>query len=119
MSIPSTDRRRPLIAVFLAALISQNAIALPYVRRNGVRSIPDFFVGDILKTTPGRFAMVDLAHVVVAFHIWALSEARELKIMRWWAASIVMTFAVGIASAIPFFLLAREQALISAGRTNP
>ena len=58
-----------------------------------------------------RFAMVDLMYVVIGFHIWAFSEARKLHIIRWWVASFVLTFGVGIATAIPFFLLARDRAV--------
>ncbi|MFI7004691.1 DUF2834 domain-containing protein [Nocardia sp. NPDC050175] len=101
-------RRPTLIATLVAAFVTQNSIALPYVRRNGPKSALDFFVGDIYKTVPGRFAMVDLAFVVLGFHVWAFSEARRLGIMRWWAISFVLTFSVGIATAIPFFLLVRD-----------
>ena len=104
-------RRRSLMATFVAALVTQNAIAIPYVKENGPKSVLDFFVGDIHKTTPGRFAMVDLVYVVIGFHIWAFSEAKKLHIIRWWVASFVLTFGVGIATAIPFFLLARDRAL--------
>lgn len=107
----STWQRRSLIAIFLSAFVSQNAIALPYVRENGWRSVADFFVGDITRTTPGRFAMVDLTFVVLGFHAWAFGEARRLGIVRWWAVSLILTFGVGIATAIPFFFLARERAL--------
>lgn len=101
-------RRPTLIATLIAAFITQNSIALPYVRRNGPRSALDFFVGDIHKTVPGRFAIVDLAFVVFGFHVWAYAEARRLGIVRWWVVSFVLTFAVGIATAIPFFLLVRD-----------
>ncbi len=114
MTTTDTDqkwRERSLLVVFVTALVSQNAIAIPYVRRNGPESVKDFFVGDILKTTPGRFAMVDLTFVVIGFHLWAFAEARRLRILPWWAASVVLTFGVGIATAIPFFFLARERAL--------
>ena len=104
-------RRRSLMATFVAALVTQNAIAIPYVKENGPKSVLDFFVGDIHKTTPGRFAMVDLMYVVIGFHIWAFSEAKKLHIIRSWVASFVLTFGVGIATAIPFFLLARDRAL--------
>ena len=104
-------RRRSLMATFVAALVTQNAIAIPYVKENGPKSVLDFFVGDIHKTTPGRFAMVDLVYVVIGFHIWAFSEAKKLHIIRWWVASFVLTFGVGIATAIPFFLLARDRAV--------
>jgi len=107
-------RQRALLVIFLTAFISQNAIALPYVRKNGPRSVADFFVGDILRTTPGRFAMTDLGFVVIGFHTWAFGEAKRLGFLRWWAASIVLTFGVGIATAIPFFFLARERALARA-----
>lgn len=112
---PSPIRERSLLAVFLAAFVTQNAIAIPYVRENGWRSVADFFGGDILKTTPGRFAMVDLTYVVVAFHLWAVVEAKNLGILRWWIASVILTFGVGIATAIPFFFLVRERALRVAG----
>ncbi|CAM2962506.1 uncharacterized protein DUF2834 [Williamsia muralis] len=111
---PTTNdiwRRRSLMVTFVAALVTQNAIAIPYVRENGPKSVLDFFIGDIHKTTPGRFAMVDLMYVVIGFHIWAFSEAKKLHIIRWWVASFVLTFGVGIATAIPFFLLARDRAL--------
>lgn len=104
----SSWRRPTLIATLVAAFITQNSIALPYVRRNGPKSALDFFVGDIYKTVPGRFAMVDLGFVVLGFHLWAFSEARRLGIVRWWAISFVLTFSVGIATAIPFFLLVRD-----------
>ncbi|QBS39548.1 DUF2834 domain-containing protein [Nocardia sp. CS682] len=101
-------RRPTLIATLIAAFITQNSIAVPYVQRNGPKSVLDFFVGDIYKTVPGRFAMVDLGFVVLGFHAWAFAEARRLGILRWWAASFVLTFSVGIATAIPFFLLVRD-----------
>ncbi|APA99970.1 DUF2834 domain-containing protein [Nocardia seriolae] len=101
-------RRPTLIATLIAAFVTQNSIALPYVRRKGPKSALDFFVGDIYKTVPGRFAMVDLIFVVLGFHLWAFAESRRLGIMRWWAASFALTFTVGIATAIPFFLLARD-----------
>ncbi|ORM37640.1 DUF2834 domain-containing protein [Williamsia sp. 1135] len=106
-----TWRRRSLAATFVAAFVTQNAIAVPYVKENGPKSVLDFFVGDIHKTVPGRFAMVDLLYVVVGFHLWAIVEAKKLGIIRWWVASFVMTFGVGIATAIPFFLLARDLAV--------
>lgn len=114
MTTTDTDqkwRERSLLVVFVAALVTQNAIAIPYVRSNGPESVKDFFVGDILRTTPGRFAMVDLTFVVIGFHLWAFAEARRLRILPWWAASVALTFGVGIATAIPFFFLARERAL--------
>lgn len=104
-------RERALLVIFLAAFVTQNAIALPYVRKNGLRSVADFFVGDTFKTTPGRFAAADLGFVGVGFHTWAFGEAKRLGILRWWAASMVLTFGVGIATGIPFFLLARERAV--------
>ncbi|WP_334024582.1 DUF2834 domain-containing protein [Nocardia terpenica] len=88
----SSWRRPTLIATLVAAFITQNSIALPYVWRNGPKSVLNFFVGDIYKTVPGRFAMADLAFVVLGFHIWAFSEARRLGIIRWWAITFVMTF---------------------------
>lgn len=112
-SAESPWRRRALFVVFVSALVHQNALAVPYVRENGWRSAADFFVGDILKTTPGRFALVDLTYVVLGFHVWAFTEARRLRIVPWWIASVVLTFGVGIATAIPFFFLARERALAS------
>lgn len=111
MSIPSPRRDRALGALFVAALVGQNAIAIPYVRANGWKSVADFFVGDIQKTVPGRFAMLDLAFVVLSFHVWAFTEARRLRMTGIWIVSFVMTFGVGIATAIPFFLLARERRL--------
>ncbi|GAA4659089.1 DUF2834 domain-containing protein [Gordonia humi] len=108
---PTQIARKPLFYVFLASLFTQNAIGLPYVARNGWRSTADFFVGDVWKTVPGKFAMVDLTFVVIGFHVWALGEARRLGMVRWWLASVVLTFAVGIATATPFFLLAREAAV--------
>lgn len=104
-------KRTSLAATFVAAFVTQNAIALPYVKENGPKSVMDFFVGDIHKTVPGRFAMVDLLYVVIGFHLWAFAEAKKLHIIRWWIASFVMTFGVGIATAIPFFLLARDMAV--------
>ncbi|MGB6180247.1 MAG: DUF2834 domain-containing protein [Rhodococcus sp. (in: high G+C Gram-positive bacteria)] len=104
-------RDRTLTALFAAALVGQNAIAIPYVRARGWPSVADFFVGDILKTTPGRFALFDLAFVVLSFHTWAFMEARRLGMLPVWALSFVMTFSVGIATAIPFFLVARERRL--------
>nr|WP_296766937.1 DUF2834 domain-containing protein [Rhodococcus sp. (in: high G+C Gram-positive bacteria)] len=109
--LESAWQRRSLLVILVAAFIGQNAIALPYVRQNGWRSVADFFVGDITRTTPGRFAMLDLTFVVIGFHTWAFAEARRLHIVRWWVASFVLTFGVGIATAIPFFFLARERAI--------
>ena len=106
--------QRSLIAIFVSSFLVQVGLAVPYVTKNGPASVKDFFVGDIWKTLPGRFAMVDLTFVVIAFHFWAVNEARSLGIMRWWLASLAMTFGVGIASAIPFFLLARERVIQAA-----
>ncbi|GAB17650.1 hypothetical protein GOEFS_036_00890 [Gordonia effusa NBRC 100432] len=106
----ATPRARALGVIFVAALIGQNSIALPYVRRHGLRSAKDFFSGEVwTASTPSRFAMVDLTFVVIGFHTWAFAEARRLRILNWWLASVVLTFSVGIASAIPFFLLAVER----------
>jgi hypothetical protein len=99
-----------LIAAFAGASSVLNAIALPYVKQNGLKSVADFFGGDILKTTPGRFAMMDLLFVVISFHTWAFAEAKRLGILRWWAASFAVTWTVGISAAIPFFLIARNRA---------
>lgn len=104
-------QHRTLLALFLASLVTQNAIALPYVRKNGPGSVADFFVGDFTKTTPGKFAMADLGLTTLSFHTWALFESRRLGILRWWLASFLLTFTVGIATAVPFFLLARERAV--------
>ncbi|MDQ1179207.1 DUF2834 domain-containing protein [Rhodococcus sp. SORGH_AS_0301] len=105
-----TEERR-LIAIAALAGVAQNAIAIPYVREHGTRSVADFFVGKIWSTVPGKFAMVDLILVVVAFHAWALPESGRLGIRRWWWATLTMTFTVGIGTAIPFFLAARARAL--------
>ncbi|WP_433579104.1 DUF2834 domain-containing protein [Nocardia brasiliensis] len=108
--------RRPVLAgSLIVALVTQSAIAVPYVLTNGPRSILDFFVGDIYVTVPGRYAMIDLAFVTLIFHIWAFGEARRLGITRWWLVSFLASFAVGIATGIPAFLVAREYAL--AGRS--
>lgn len=115
MTLSSAGRERTLTTLFVASLVGQNAIALPYVRANGWRSAADFFVGDIHRTVPGRFAMVDLAFVVLSFHVWAFGEARRLHIVPAWIASFVLTFGVGIATAIPFFFLARERRISRAG----
>ena len=48
---------------------------------------------------------------MTAFHLWAVVEAKNLGILRWWIASVILTFGVGIATAIPFFFLVRERAL--------
>lgn len=111
--------KRSLTAIFITSFIAQNAVALPYVRERGPKSVLDFFVGDVYRTTPGRFAMIDLIFVVIGFHTWAFSEARRLGIVRWWAASFALTFGVGIATAIPFFLLARQRAIEAAERATP
>nr|WP_040585800.1 DUF2834 domain-containing protein [Segniliparus rugosus] len=103
--------RTGLLIAFVAAFFTQNSIALPYVAKNGLRSARDFFVGDIWKTTPGKFAMVDLGLVVGGFHLWAFADAKRLGVLRWWAASFVLTFTVGIGTAIPFYCLAREGAV--------
>jgi len=115
MTSPSstTSRDRVLAALFATGLVGQNAIAIPYVRSRGWRSAADFFVGDILKTVPGRFAMLDLALVVLSFHVWAFTEAKRLRMTGLWVVSFVMTFSVGIATAIPFFLLVRERRIRS------
>lgn len=108
---PNPWWRRSLIGIFLASFVTQNAIAIPYVRENGPRSVVDFFgAGELPKTVPGRFALVDLGFVTLGFHVWALAEARRQGIVRWWIGSVVLTFSVGIATAIPFFLLAQESA---------
>ncbi|MFL0160081.1 DUF2834 domain-containing protein [Mycobacteroides chelonae] len=50
------------------------------------------------------------------FQAWAFSEARRLGILRWWAASVLVTFGVGAGTAVPFFLLVRDAA---AARSHP
>ncbi|MGL6234244.1 MAG: DUF2834 domain-containing protein [Segniliparus sp.] len=102
-------KRLDLLVALVVAFFAQNAIALPYVAKNGPGSAKDFFVGDIWKSTPGRFAMVDLLLVVWGFHAWALVDARRHGIFGWWVASFVLTFTVGIGTAIPFYAFARES----------
>ncbi|MFC7959081.1 DUF2834 domain-containing protein [Rhodococcoides kroppenstedtii] len=107
------SEERRLMALAAAAGVAQNAIALPYVAQNGPRSAADFFVGKIWSTVPGRFAMVDLILVVVGFHLWARAEAGRLGIRGWWWVSVLMTFTVGIGTAIPFFLGIRARTIRS------
>ncbi|GAC67393.1 DUF2834 domain-containing protein [Gordonia soli] len=111
-------RRRLLAAIAATAFVTQNSVAVPYVLDNGWRSTQDFFVGGIWKTVPGRFAMIDLTFVVIGFHAWALLESKRLNILRWWFASFVLTWSVGIATAIPAFLYARDRAIAAALPNN-
>ncbi|MGL4306146.1 MAG: DUF2834 domain-containing protein [Mycobacteriaceae bacterium] len=99
--------RPSLLVLFFLSFFIQNSIALPYVHKNGKKSILDFFVGDIHKTTPGKFAMVDLGLTVTGFHTWAYADAKQRGIIRWWIISLILTFTVGIATAVPFYLYIR------------
>jgi len=45
-----------------------------------------------------------------AFQGWSFVEARRLGILRWWVASVLMTFGIGAGTAVPFFLLVRDMA---------
>ncbi|WP_308119276.1 hypothetical protein [Rhodococcus sp. BP-332] len=43
----TASEERRLIAIAAVAGVAQNAIAIPYVREHGTRSVADFFVGKI------------------------------------------------------------------------
>lgn len=49
-----------------------------------------------------------------AFQAWSFAEARRLGILRWWVASVLVTFGIGAGTTVPFFLLVRD---IAAART--
>lgn len=114
-----TDRSRGiLLATTLIAFVIQNSIAWPYARKHGLRkAAADFFKPPSKAPLPAiRFIYSDTYLMGTAFQAWAFSEARRLGILRWWAASVLVTFGVGAGTAVPFFLLVRDTA---AARSHP
>ncbi|WP_337251863.1 DUF2834 domain-containing protein [Mycobacteroides chelonae] len=66
-----------------------------------------------------RFIYSDTYLMGTAFQVWAFAEARRLGILRWWVASVLMTFGVGAGTAVPFFLLVRDTAATRTASTSP
>lgn len=112
-SAPRSDRSRTiLLATTLAAFVVQNSIAWPYVAKHGPRKAAvDFFRPPSKAPLPAvRFIYSDTYLMGTAFQAWSFAEARKLGILRWWVASVLVTFGVGAGTAVPFFLLIRDIA---------
>ncbi|AWG50370.1 Protein of uncharacterised function (DUF2834) [Mycobacteroides abscessus subsp. abscessus] len=106
-------KRTGLTLLAIAGFFAQNAIALPYVRKHGpvaaVRAF--FFFGDIRNTPQGKFAVLDLYLLGLAFALWSLRESVRMQILHWWIVTMVLTVSVGVGTAAPFFYLVRDRTL--------
>lgn len=100
---------------FLAAVgfFAQNSIALPYVWQHGPKAaVRAFFLfGDIRSTPQGKFAVLDLYLLGLAFALWSLRESVRVQILHWWLIAMLLTVSVGVGTAAPFFYLVRDRAL--------
>ena len=52
---------------------------------------------------------IDLIFVVVLFLFWSYKQAQQYQIKYWWT-SWLMTFVLGLAGGLPFFLYLRTTA---------
>ncbi len=116
-----TDRSRAiLLATTLVAFVTQNSIAWPYAWKHGPRkAAADFFKPPSKAPLPAiRFIYSDTYLMGAAFQAWAFAEARRLGILRWWVASVLVTFGIGAGTAVPFFLLIRDTVAARTATTS-
>lgn len=106
-------KRAGLTALTVFGFFAQNGIALPYAWKHGpVAAIRAFFLfGDIRSTPQGKFAVLDLYLLGLAFALWSLRESIRLQILRWWFVTLALTATVGVGTAAPFFYLVRDRTL--------
>ncbi|MEV6431472.1 DUF2834 domain-containing protein [Nocardia sp. NPDC051463] len=102
----SSPLRLFLAAMTVIGLVVPNAMVIAYFS-GSEHTRADYFRA-WTASLPSTQLLVDLTIVVIAFLGWALTEALELRITRWWVLSVGLTFAVGICCAVPLFLLVRE-----------
>lgn len=109
-------KRFGLVALAAIGFLAQNAIALPYAWKNGpINAVKAFFLfGDIRNTPQGKFAVLDLYLLGLAFALWSLREAFRLNIFHWWIVTMGITVSVGVGTAAPFFYLIRDRAVEAA-----
>lgn len=109
-------KRVGLATLAITGFFAQNAIALPYAWRHGpIAAIRAFFLfGDIRNNPQGKFAVLDLYLLGLAFALWSLRESVRLRIFHWWLVSMALTVSVGVGTAGPFFYLVRDHALENA-----
>ncbi|MDO2969855.1 DUF2834 domain-containing protein [Mycobacteroides abscessus] len=107
------SKRAGLTFLAVAGFFAQNSIALPYVWKHGpiaaVRAF--FFFGDIRNTPQGKFAVLDLYLLGLAFALWSLRESVRIQILHWWLITMLLTVSVGVGTAAPFFYLVRDRTL--------
>lgn len=111
-------KRGGLTALAVFGFFAQNGIALPYAWKHGpVAAIRAFFLfGDIRDTPQGKFAVLDLYLLALAFLLWSLRESVRLQILRWWLVTLALTVSVGVGTAAPFFYLVRDRTLENASQ---
>ncbi|MFE7796500.1 DUF2834 domain-containing protein [Nocardia sp. NPDC057440] len=102
----SSPLRLFLAAMTVIGFVAPNAMVIAYFS-GSEHTQADYFRA-WTASLPSTQLLVDLTIVVIAFLGWALTEARTLRIMRWWVLSVGLTFAVGICCAVPLFLLVRD-----------
>lgn len=111
--ILEASKRAGLTFLAVLGFFAQNSIALPYVWKHGpiaaVRAF--FFFGDIRSTPQGKFAVLDLYLLGLAFALWSLRESVRMQILHWWLITMLLTVSVGVGTAAPFFYLVRDRTL--------
>ncbi len=111
-----TVKRVGLATLAVIGFFAQNAIALPYALKHGpIAAVRAFFLfGDIRNTPQGKFAVLDLYLLGLAFALWSLRESVRLNIFHWWIVTMGLTVSVGVGTAAPFFYLVRDRTLENA-----
>lgn len=111
-----TIKRVGLGTLAVVGFFAQNGIALPYALKHGpIAAVRAFFLfGDIRSTPQGKFAVLDLYLLGLAFALWSLREALRLNIFHWWVVTMGITVTVGVGTAAPFFYLVRDRTVENA-----
>lgn len=111
-----TIKRVGLGTLAVVGFFAQNGIALPYALKHGpIAAARAFFLfGDIRSTPEGKFAVLDLYLLGLAFALWSFREAVRLNIFHWWVVTMGITVTVGVGTAAPFFYLVRDRTVENA-----
>ena len=66
------------------------------------------FIALTKTTLPAKSINADIAVVAIAFLVWMVYEARQLKMTYWWVF-VPLTFLVALAFSFPLFLFFRAR----------
>lgn len=93
-------------AATVGAVISVASVALAFVDRTPALSV----IGDVLSSGPGVSNWVTISVSTVVFVVWSWNDSRRNGVRHWWL-TLVSAVIVGLALALPLYLLFRHDQL--------